>query len=413
MLKVLKFGGSSVGCADSIKRTADIVFRNHINKIPQIVVVSAMYGVTNKLEKYYFQDKNPLLINEIKMLHNQTYNELFCDHINIDNLSSQYNVQMANFIDKYSDKYIKNNSYSGFVTIGEALSVNLLSRYMSSIIPTHPVYTNDLIIMNGDTVDFDISNRLIKKKIINVHDEGYIPIVTGFMAGDNNGNIKTLNRGGSDYTASIIASAMKASCVELWKLECTKKDNGFMDKIKPLTEQRKWLGIVSANPTHVKNAEIVDTIGYVEANILSKFGKKVIHPKAVEPLLISNIPLYVKNTAIPEDEGTVITKKSNNNPKVIVDQQLKQFIDENGTNIIDPDVKTLMENHSDIIAVIGPNLNNNDNFKNCLNSYCKLKGFEYTFPKKLFGDDNFVSIFAHKKDKDQIIKFTHSIISEE
>src|SRR5690349_15520940 len=121
-------------------------------------------------------------------------------------------------------------------------------------------------------------------------------VVPGFIASDNKGNTTTLGRGGSDYTAAIIGACMNASVVEIWT---------------------DVSGMMTADPRLVTNAKIIDHISYQEAMELSHFGAKVIYPPTIQPVMTKNIPVWIKNTFAPADEGTLIESVSTKNGNIV------------------------------------------------------------------------------------------------
>ncbi|MFN9115519.1 MAG: aspartate kinase, partial [Bacteroidota bacterium] len=138
-------------------------------------------------------------------------------------------------------------------------------------------------------VDFSITNELVKKYFN--QQAAVISVIPGFIAVDENGVTTTLGRGGSDYTAAIIAAGVKAEVLEIWT---------------------DVSGMMTADPRWVPNAKMIPSISYQEAMELSHFGAKVIYPPTIQPALDLNIPILIKNTFAPEDEGTRISQHSDN-----------------------------------------------------------------------------------------------------
>src|SRR6187551_3258159 len=132
-------------------------------------------------------------------------------------------------------------------------------------------------------VNFSITNDLISYTLTASHKKLFL--APGFIASDENGNTTTLGRGGSDYTAAIFAAAMNATSLEVWT---------------------DVTGMMTADPRWVPNAKTIERISYKEAMELSHFGAKVIYPPTIQPLLVKNIPVWIKNTFAPGDHGTVI-----------------------------------------------------------------------------------------------------------
>ena len=290
-MKVLKFGGTSVGSSDNIKKVAEIVnTRAAEGKI--IVVVSAMGGVTNLLidsakksaegensykatlktiEEKHFQvirDLVPIteqsgLIASVKVLLNQLEDVLL-------------GVSLVKEISKKTSDFI--------VSFGEILSSTILSEVLSAKL----VDSRSLIKTNGEfgnaQVNFEVSNGLVKEYFAASTDN--VHLMPGFISSTVKGELSTLGRGGSDYTASIVAGALGAELLEIW------------------TDVN---GIMTADPRKVEQAFTVPAVSYKEAMELSHFGAKVIYPPTILPVFKGGIPIRILNTFDPSAEGTLIS----------------------------------------------------------------------------------------------------------
>ena len=303
-MKVLKFGGSSVASSENINKVINIVKDNSYNhKIA--VVVSALGGITDLLleagnlacnsdENY----KNSLKIIENR--HLQVAREL----IPVNNQSSVLGT-IKNILNKLESTLegvflineLSNKTSDKIVSYGELLSSYVISEAMKNR-QLDAVLKNsqELIVTNEN-----FSNAAVKFEKTNVLIETFfkqnnhkIVILPGFVALTEKGEVSTIGRGGSDYTAAIITAATNASILEIWT---------------------DVSGMYTANPKIVKQAFPIKDISYQEAMELSHFGAKVLYPPTIQPVLEKEIPIVIKNTFDADAEGTLIAKiSSNTNP---------------------------------------------------------------------------------------------------
>lgn len=297
-MKILKFGGTSVANAQNIKLVIDIIEKkSHKEKLA--VVVSAFSGVTDLLiataQKAAQKDESyKASFDEIKQKHLQAIAEL---------IEEKYQASALTSIQKQT--VLLETLLDGCFLLGELSprtsdAIMSFGELLSSLIVTAAMYqknanssfkdSRELIITNSNfgkaTVDFEATNKLISKFF--QENKSKITILPGFISSSADGNTTTLGRGGSDYTAAIIANAVHAEALEIW------------------TDVN---GMYTANPKIVKQAQPIDSISYQEAMELSHFGAKVIYPPTIQPVLKSNIPILIKNTFEPEAEGTYISNK--------------------------------------------------------------------------------------------------------
>lgn len=293
-MKVLKFGGTSVGNAENIQRVKNILMGQDEDVI---VVVSALGGITDKILSAakmaaigtgYFQAE----LTEINTRHIDTIQKLFegkkCDEVN-----SQVNVLLEEL-----ERIVQGVSLIGELTpktldkivgFGERISSLIISEY----IPGAQWFdSSKLIRTNSDfgkaIVDFETTNRFIQEAFESFSG---IAVVPGFISSNDAGEYTTLGRGGSDYTGAIMAAAVDASSLEIWT-----DVNGFM----------------TADPRVISKAYTIKMLSYSEAMELSHFGAKVIYPPTILPVYKKNIPVRIKNTMEPDAEGTLITESKLN-----------------------------------------------------------------------------------------------------
>ncbi|MBP5589510.1 MAG: bifunctional aspartate kinase/homoserine dehydrogenase I [Bacteroidales bacterium] len=293
-MKVLKFGGSSVGSPNGIKNVKSII---EGEKSPCIVVVSAFQGVTDNLLNIFETAKRgdeeyTTLINSLAKTHKHFITTLFTDTKQqnalfsyVDSIFSDINETAYKVFSKKSTNLDEDrDSIAG---VGELLSSKIISAFIpgSSVIDSREIIKST-ICNKLPEVDFVTTNKLAAAKLKDI--KGLV-IMPGYVASTPSGAMTTLGRGGSDYTASIIAAAIGADILEIW----TDVD-GFM----------------TADPKKVEKAYTINSLTYSEAMELSHFGAKVIYSPTLRPVYKNNIPILVKNTFNPKAEGTIITQES-------------------------------------------------------------------------------------------------------
>lgn len=300
-MKVLKFGGTSVANAQNIKLVLDIVIKKaQHEKI--IVVVSAFTKVTDLLvlaaQKAASNDESyKEVVLEIEKKHLDAIKEL----ISISEQSSllSHVKRIINHLETLLDGCfllgeLSPRTSDTILSFGELLSSYIIAEAFSQN-QKNSIYkdSRELIKTNNQfgkaAVNFEISNPLIVDYFTS--NAAQIIIMPGFIASTIDGIGTTLGRGGSDYTAAIIAGAIDASELEIW------------------TDVN---GMFTANPKIVKEAQPIASISYQEAMELSHFGAKVLYPPTIQPVFKKNIPIWIKNTFEPEANGTII---SNSAPK--------------------------------------------------------------------------------------------------
>ncbi len=289
-MKVLKFGGSSMGSSESIKRIIDIVTSADENIH---IVVSALGGTTDLLisaaRKAARGEDYKTLVTQMYDRHISVTNDIdsgIIEHVR-DEFDKLFSALFSLLKGISLTGELSNRSLSIVTGKGEQLSAFLVH----SLIPESVLYDSREYIKtvkSGDNnlVDMEVTNRLLssvaeKQKKVNIW--------PGFISRDIDGGDTTLGRGGSDYTASIIAASLNASVLEIW----TDVD-GFM----------------SGDPRVIKRAYSIDHLSYAEALELSHFGAKVIYPPTIIPVLQKGIPVLVKNTFNTEFKGTLIDNES-------------------------------------------------------------------------------------------------------
>lgn len=302
-MKVLKFGGTSVGSVKSILSLKNIVEKES-KKQPLVVVVSALGGITDKLlntaqlalngdEEY----KNEF--DSMVTRHHQMIDTIITDNKKreklYDTVDSLFEQLKSIYYGVYLIHDLSEKTQNAIVSYGERLSSNITAALISNarlfdarnFIQTE--YKN-----HKHTLDSELTNQLVCKTF---KEQPEISVVPGFISRDKHtGETTNLGRGGSDYTAAIIAAALNAEVLEIW----TDVD-GFM----------------TADPKVIHTAYTINELSYKEAMELCNFGAKVVYPPTIYPVCVKNIPIWVKNTFNPDSRGTVIKEKIHNDQKVI------------------------------------------------------------------------------------------------
>ncbi len=296
---VLKFGGTSMGSAEAMKQVADIV-KEKLQHNSLFLVVSAMSGTTDLLlncgAKAAADDESYKdLLKQIETRHLEAVKAL---------IPVQHQSSVLSMVKKYCNEIedICNGIYllsesslrtkDKLVSYGELLSSTIINAALNHAgVASVWKDARELIRTNANygnaAVDFAVTNQQIKEYV--QQSNARLIVVPGFIAANAEQITTTLGRGGSDYTAAILAAAVDAGALEIWT---------------------DVSGMMTADPRWVANAKIIPSISYQEAMELSHFGAKVIYPPTIQPVLSKNIPTWIKNTFAPNDHGTVIEFKS-------------------------------------------------------------------------------------------------------
>ena len=303
-MKVLKFGGTSVGSIESILSLKSIV---ESETQPVIVVVSALGGITDKLITISQQAKNG----------DEQYKEEFENIVNrhhhmVENIIKDETAKKAllgtlnDLFDQLRSIYygvflihdLSAKTQATIVSYGERLSSHIVGTLIKNGKRMNSRDFIKTINKQGKHIlDTKLTTQLVKDTFAAIDFNTTVPVVPGFISRDRDTNETTnLGRGGSDYTASIIAAALDADVLEIWT-----DVNGFM----------------TADPRVIKSAYTINELSYIEAMELCNFGAKVVYPPTIYPVCVKNIPIKVKNTFNPSNPGTIIKDKIENDRKPI------------------------------------------------------------------------------------------------
>ncbi|MGI9541556.1 MAG: bifunctional aspartate kinase/homoserine dehydrogenase I, partial [Flavobacteriaceae bacterium] len=296
-MKVLKFGGTSVANSESLKFVVDIVKRSTNEK--QIVVVSALGGITNLLvEMALTASRGESNFKKHIQTVEQRHLEIILSTIpvtqqsgSISFLKSQINELEGVLESLHTLNELTPKSLAKISSYGEVLSSTIIHELFKNheidvtlkdakaLIFTHKVNEREI-------VDHNKSTKSTQEFIASL--SAKVTLVPGFIASDENGDITTLGRGGSDYSAALLANYTEASVLEIWT---------------------DVSGMFTAHPKLVSQAQPIPKLSYQEAMELSHFGAKVIYPPTLQPIIEKEIPILIKNTFDKEAEGTMIDTK--------------------------------------------------------------------------------------------------------
>ncbi|MEO1545694.1 MAG: bifunctional aspartate kinase/homoserine dehydrogenase I [Bacteroidota bacterium] len=298
-MKVLKFGGTSVANAENIRKVKSIL--NETTETNQVVVVSAFGGVTDMLlsasamasqrDEGYSQT-----LATIEQRHLTAIKELLPvtkQSSVLSKVKSQLNVLETLLEGAFLIGELTPKLSDRIVGYGELLSSYIISEFLkeegllASFKDSRELIVTDTSFGNAQ-VDFVATGQRCRDYFSNVAND--IIILPGFIAASKTGDYTTLGRGGSDFTAAIVAGCIDAESLEIWT---------------------DVSGMYTANPKWVKQAKYIPNISYEEAMELSHFGAKVLYPPTIQPVLQKNIPIWIKNTFAPHEPGTLISENHN------------------------------------------------------------------------------------------------------
>jgi len=295
-MKVMKFGGASLADAPKIQMVAEII-AGYSKNDRLVIVVSAMKGVTDKLVNIFKNLSGGKIRNSI--------NELKCFYdFNLEvtkslELSQKIYEKSVIEIEKIfgemmSCLFLKNSDLNwisdNFITFGEKISAKLLTSCLNNkkieakfIDSARLIRTNNCF-GNADP-DMESTSKNVEKIIYPMIFNNQLPVVTGFYGSTKDGRIATLGRGGSDYSATILANCLEAEDLILWK---------------------EVDGLYTKDPKKQSSAVFLPRVNFKEADKMAKNGAKILHPKSLEALSANNVKVFIKNVFRPDFPGTLI-----------------------------------------------------------------------------------------------------------
>jgi bifunctional aspartokinase / homoserine dehydrogenase 1 len=304
-LQVMKFGGTSVGNAECIARAAKIISEG-ARQGRCVAVVSAMSGVTNRLIEAAktAQTGNGAAtvatMNALRSQHESALTSLVESEDERARVRKKLEAVLAEGL-RFCEgtallRELSPRTMDAISSLGERLSAPLVSAAVKSLgLPSEAVEATELIVTDdfhgGAEPLMDRTRGKSHARILPLLEKGIVPVVTGFLGATQGGELTTLGRGGSDYSATILGAALDADEVIIW------------------TDVE---GVLTADPRLVSEARTIPEISYREAAELAYFGAKVLHPKTLRPVVQAGIPVWIRNSFEPEKLGTKITPQGQN-----------------------------------------------------------------------------------------------------
>ena len=304
MTLVMKFGGTSVGNAEAIERTASIIEFSYVNWPQLVVVSSAMSGVTNQLLEgaNTAAAGDAVTYREVARILRRQHFQVVSDLLSSGGEAQRITTEIDRFIDRYEALCkavlvlgeLTPRALDAMTSIGERMIIRLLAAYLRHKGLSAEAIDSTELVVTDDTfqaaIPFQEKTAVTSQaRLRPLLEEGVIVIVTGFIGATEQGITTTLGRGGSDYSAAILGQALHAEEVWIW----TDVD-----------------GVMTADPRLVPDAQTIATLSYREVSELAFYGAKVLHPKTIRPVVENDIPLRIKNTFNPEHSGTEIVRRS-------------------------------------------------------------------------------------------------------
>ena len=299
-LRVMKFGGTSVGDAACIARVVDII-QAELHESNPVVVVSAMSGVTNKLvaaaKAAESGDRKTVarIFEALRAQHEQAAGILIHSSVRLKRIA----CTMRNIF-READALCKGTillreltprALDAISSLGERLSVPLVAAALAERgVASKAIDATDLVVTDSSHGKaeplMDLTRERCKARVRPLLDQGIVPVLTGFIGATVEGLVTTLGRNGSDYSATILGAALDAQDVVIWS---------DVD------------GVLTVDPRLVPGVTTIPEISYREAAELAYFGAKVLHPKTLRPVMQSGTPIWIRNTFAPQGRGTKIT----------------------------------------------------------------------------------------------------------
>jgi bifunctional aspartokinase / homoserine dehydrogenase 1 len=299
---VMKFGGTSVGNADAIRATAEIVRTVQRDWPRMVVVASAMSGVTDALLKGAHTaadgDANTFrsIAQDLRVKHLNALNGLVKQPEHSSVARAVVEVYLSEFESLCHAVNVLGEAspraLDAISSLGERMSIQLIAAYLKAIgIAAEPIESAELVVTDAHFQSAnpigDLTRSKTQSRLSPLLDTGVVPIVTGFIGATSDGAITTLGRGGSDFSAAIMGVALDASAVWIW----TDVD-----------------GVMTTDPRIDPTAQTLSELTYREISELAYYGAKVLHPKTIRPVVERGIALWIKNTFKPQHPGTQIVR---------------------------------------------------------------------------------------------------------
>ncbi len=299
-LRIMKFGGTSVGDADCIENVIEII-QSSTRESNLVVVVSAMSGVTNRLIEAATRseagDRETVtaIFDDLRRQHEAAAGSLIRTVGERNRVCQQIEeiLQEGNHLCDGTIllRELTLRARDAISSLGERLSSPIVAAALASRgVASEAIDATELLVTDSNhgaaEPQMDETRERCEARLRPLLQRGIVPVVTGYLGATTEGVLTTLGRGGSDYSATILGAALEADEVIIW----TDVD-----------------GVLTSDPRHVSGACTIPEISYREAAELAHFGAKVLHPRALRPVMRSDIPIWICNTFAPERQGTKIT----------------------------------------------------------------------------------------------------------
>ena len=302
-MKVLKFGGTSVGSPEMLENVAEIVVKASQQE-NVVLVVSAFSGVTNLLEEIAataVENSVEGHLRSIEKRHLDMVDAIIKEPGSRSALSYQVKELVSDLNELCTGvgllNEITSRTRARILSAGELMSSAIISVFLKEAgLEVSREDSRDYFVTSGDSLSGDVNLESTFERLTALQGIAPVIVLPGFIARDEEGNTSTLGRGGSDYTAALVASALSATELEIWT---------------------DVSGVMTADPRSVRGAHVIDRLNYEEAMELSYFGAKVIYPPTMQPLIRARVPLVIKNTRQPDDPGTVITGSTDEESQIV------------------------------------------------------------------------------------------------
>lgn len=311
MTLVMKFGGTSVGSAQAMRETADLILQTRVRWGQVVVIASGMGSKPIKVTDLLLDGAHTAFSGDDEThrrnaeLMRQIHFEAIDGLLEPEGERQQILADCERILDHYVALCeavcvlgeLTPRALDAIGGMGEQMSVRILAAYLRQLgYPAEAIDATELIVTDSNFLnaspDFAQTRAKSRTRLLPLLEQGVIPIVTGFIGATPQGVTTTLGRGGSDFSGAIIGQVLDADEVWIW----TDVD-----------------GVMTADPRIVPNARSIPTLSYREVSELAYYGAKVLHPKTMRPCVENNIPLRIKNTFNPDHPGTVIVENGRAN----------------------------------------------------------------------------------------------------
>lgn len=417
---VWKFGGSSVGSAQAFRNCAGVILANHEANNETVAVLSAMFGVTNKLldAAHAAVRGDPAKVQKLRgdllSLHTKTAAELVGQAGLREEYGDYVSATFGKYFDAVCEDVARRRACDAYDTdrlssVGERWSSRLMSTYMRDLGYDAPfVGSDELIVTDGCSGNarpiLDATRQRVQEVLQPLLQRGALPVVTGYFGASETGKLTTLGRGGSDLSAAVLGYCLDADEVSLWKVEYTTRPDGWMDQWTT-----GWEGVVhDADPTLT-----IPSLAYEEAAELAHFGKKVLHPETVMPAVEKAIPIAVRNTINPAHPGTRIewhpqTGRGTARVQAVTRLALKTYETRNAPlRNLDLSHLRVKREEAALVVLVGLNIMSLPHLPERVLGALRERGIPAHAPEKVNGSPNNFSVVVPESQRNEAVALLH------